>query len=63
MQLENIILQKEKYLAIITLNHPPVNAWDWATVQDFERVLDAVEDDPYVRVVIITGSLVHSVYL
>jgi enoyl-CoA hydratase/carnithine racemase len=56
MQLENIILEKEKYLATITLNHPPVNAWNWATTQDFERVLDAVENDSDVRVVIITGS-------
>jgi enoyl-CoA hydratase/carnithine racemase len=56
MQLENIILAKEKYLATITINHPPVNAWNWATTQDFERVLDAVENDSDVRVVIITGS-------
>ena len=56
MELENIILTKEKYLATITINHPPVNAWNWATTQDFERVLDAVENDSDVRVVIITGA-------
>jgi enoyl-CoA hydratase/carnithine racemase len=56
MQLENIILAKEKYLATITINHPPVNAWNWATTQDFERVLDAIENDSDVRVVIITGA-------
>ena len=56
MQLENIILKKQKYLATITINHPPVNAWNWATMQDFERALDAVENDSDVRVVIITGA-------
>jgi enoyl-CoA hydratase/carnithine racemase len=56
MQLDNIILTKQKYTATITINHPPVNAWNWATMQDFEKVLDAVEDDSEVRVVIITGA-------
>jgi enoyl-CoA hydratase/carnithine racemase len=56
MQLENIILTKQKYLAIITISHPPVNAWNWPTMQDFEKVLDAVENDPDTRVVIITGA-------
>ena len=56
MQLENIILTKQKHLATITINHPPVNAWNWATMQDFEQVLDDVENDSGVRVVIITGA-------
>jgi enoyl-CoA hydratase/carnithine racemase len=56
MQLENIILTKQKYLAIITINHPPVNTWNWATMQDFEKALDTVENDPKIRVVIITGA-------
>ena len=56
MQLDNIILTKQKNWATITINHPPVNAWNWATMQDFEQVLDAVENDSDVRVVIITGA-------
>lgn len=56
MQLENIILTKQKHLATITINHPPVNAWNWATMQDFERVLNEVENNSDVRVVIITGA-------
>ena len=56
MELENIILTKKNFIGIITLNHPPVNAWNWATMQDFERALDEVENDHDVRVVIITGA-------
>ncbi len=56
MQLDNIILTKQKYMATITINHPPVNAWNWATMQDFEQALDAVENDSDVRVVILTGA-------
>jgi enoyl-CoA hydratase/carnithine racemase len=56
MQLDNIILTKRKHVAIITIDHPPVNAWNWATMQDFEKALNAVENDSEVRVVIITGA-------
>ena len=56
MELENIILTAKKHISIITINPPPVNAWNWATTQEFEKTLDAVEKDPDVRVVIITGA-------
>jgi enoyl-CoA hydratase/carnithine racemase len=56
MELKNIILEKKNHVAIITLNHPPVNAWNWATMQEFEKAIDDVENDQDVRVVIITGS-------
>jgi enoyl-CoA hydratase/carnithine racemase len=56
MELENIILTKKKTISIITINHPPVNAWNWATTQEFEKAMDAVETDQSVRVVIITGA-------
>jgi len=56
MQLKNMILTQQNHIAIITINHPPVNTWNWATMQDFEKVLDAVENDPDVRGVIITGA-------
>jgi len=56
MQLDNIILTKQHQTATITINHPPVNAWNWATMQDFEQALDAVENDSDVRVVLLTGA-------
>jgi enoyl-CoA hydratase/carnithine racemase len=56
MELENIILTKKGYISIITINHPPVNAWNWATMQAFEKALDEVEEDQNARVVIITGA-------
>ncbi len=56
MELENIILEKKKHIGIMTINHPPFNAWNWATMQDFEKALDAFENDQVVRVVIITGA-------
>ena len=47
MQLENIILTKQKHLATITINHPPVNAFkavEWQEMADDDTgVLDHAE--------------------
>ena len=56
MELENVILEKSDQLAIITINHPPANAWNLATAKDFEVAIDDVNNDKGVRAVIITGS-------
>ena len=56
MNYENLIYETKDHIAIITLNHPPVNAWNWGLMSDFEKVIDAVENNKTVRVVIITGG-------
>ncbi len=56
MELENIIIEKKENVAIVTINHPPANAWNMATMQDFEKALENVENDADVRVVVLTGS-------
>jgi len=56
MELENILIEKKENVAIVTINHPPANAWNMATMQDFEKALENVENDADVRVVVLTGS-------
>ena len=56
MPYENLIVEKKDHIAITTLNHPPVNAWNWGMMSDFEKAVEDVESDKDVRVVIITGS-------
>ncbi|MBW2297010.1 MAG: enoyl-CoA hydratase/isomerase family protein, partial [Deltaproteobacteria bacterium] len=56
MELENIKLEKKDHIALITIDHPPANAWNLATMLDFEKVVDDVEADKDVRVVILTGA-------
>ena len=56
MRYENLIVEKKEHVCIITLNHPPVNAWNLGLMTDFERAIDDVENDRDVRVVIITGG-------
>lgn len=56
MSYENIILEKKDHIAVVTLNHPPVNAWNLATAQDFQEVVDDIEHDREVRTIILTGA-------
>jgi len=53
---KNIFLEKKGYISILTIDHPPVNAINLATAQEFEQVLDQLENDPDTRVIVITGG-------
>lgn len=55
-RLENIHVDKNEYIATITIDHPPANAWNLETMTQFEAVIDAIETDKDVRVVILTGA-------
>ena len=56
MTYENLILDKKDHIGIITLDHPPVNAWNLGLMEDFEKAIDEIENDRDVRVLIITGA-------
>lgn len=57
MKLENIILEKEENLAIITINRPKaLNALNQDVLQELSAAVDQVEQDEQVKAVIITGA-------
>jgi enoyl-CoA hydratase/carnithine racemase len=56
MAFDNLILEKQGHIGIITLNHPPVNAWNLGLMEDFEKAVNEIENDKDVRVLIITGA-------
>ena len=56
MAYKNLNLVKENHIVIITLDHPPVNAWNLGLMEDFEKAIDEIENDRGVRVLIITGA-------
>ncbi|MFC1880183.1 enoyl-CoA hydratase/isomerase family protein [Thermodesulfobacteriota bacterium] len=56
MSYDNLIIEKNDHIAIITLNHPPVNAWNLGLMEDFEKAIDEIENDKDVRVLILTGA-------
>lgn len=56
MEYRNLIVGCKSHVARITINHPPANTWDLATVIEFEAAVLAVESDPNVRAVVISGA-------
>lgn len=57
MALENILLEHEKGIATIFINRPEkLNALNKATIQELHETLKLVDENPDVRVIIITGS-------
>jgi len=56
MEFQNIRLDKQGHIGVLTIDHPPVNAWNLATVTGFEQAIAAVERDRGIRVLILTGA-------
>ena len=57
MALENIILEIEKGIATIIINRPEkLNALNKATIQELHETLKLADENPDVRVIVITGS-------
>lgn len=53
---KNIIYETKNNIAIITINHPPANTWNLATMEEFEHIIGEVAADQNIRVVMITGN-------
>ncbi|ANF50962.1 enoyl-CoA hydratase [Chryseobacterium glaciei] len=57
MSYENILLNKEDKLSIITINRPEsLNALNAKTIQEISSALEELDSDPTCRVIILTGS-------
>lgn len=56
-QFENLLYDKKGNIAYVTLNRPKVlNALNAQTMEDLRRAFTAAQNDPEVRVVILTGA-------
>ena len=53
---QNIKVAIEDRMAVVTIDHRPVNALDRQTLQELGQIIDAVQTEPTVKVVIITGG-------
>ncbi|MCU0580806.1 MAG: enoyl-CoA hydratase-related protein [Desulfobacterota bacterium] len=56
MNFRHILLEQQGYIALLTIDHPPANAWNLAAMEEFEQRLNQVENDRLTRVVILTGA-------
>jgi len=53
---QNVHVTVEDRIAILTIDHPPVNAFDRQTVMDLEAAFDEVTANDEVKAIIITGA-------
>jgi enoyl-CoA hydratase/carnithine racemase len=56
MENEGLTLEQRGQVALITMNRPPVNAWNFANVERFAAALAKIESDRQVRAVVLTGG-------
>lgn len=57
LQYETLLLEKDGGVAVLTLNRPErLNAFSGKMLEDLPRALDAVDQDPDVRCLVITGA-------
>ena len=56
MELQNLKLDVTDFVATVTLNRPPVNAFGRAIREEMVRVFDALNDRKDVRAVVLTAS-------
>ena len=54
--MEPIHIEIDAHVAVLTIDHPPANTWNLATMEAFQSAIDTVESDTDVRVVVITGA-------
>jgi len=57
MNFENLLLEKENGITVITINRPAkLNALNKATIEELHQAFDAANNDTSTKVIIITGS-------
>jgi enoyl-CoA hydratase len=56
MTYENILLEKKDAIAYVTINRPPVNALNMATMEELRGAFHEIKNNANIRVVILTGA-------
>lgn len=56
MSADIVKLEVSDYIALVTLNRPPVNALDWAMRERIVEVFDEVSERDDIRVAVLTGA-------
>jgi enoyl-CoA hydratase/carnithine racemase len=56
MEFQNILFEKQGAIGLLTLNRPPANSINLATLLDIDKALDEAEQDREIRVLILTGA-------
>ena len=54
--MENIFVEMQTHIAVVTVDNPPANSWNLSTMKKFEAVVDDLENNQEIRVIILTGA-------
>jgi enoyl-CoA hydratase/carnithine racemase len=54
--MDPILVEKKTHAAVVTIDHPPANTWNLATMEAFEDCVNDLENDSEVRVIVLTGA-------
>jgi len=52
----NLKISIEDRVALLTIDHPPANAFNMATLEEMDRAIDELIDNEQVKVIVITGA-------
>ncbi|MCP3944493.1 MAG: 3-hydroxyacyl-CoA dehydrogenase [Desulfobacteraceae bacterium] len=53
---KNILVKTKEHIAVVTIDHPPANAWNLTTMIQFEKAMDLLEKNKKIRVILLTGA-------
>jgi enoyl-CoA hydratase/carnithine racemase len=56
LSFNHIFLEQRENISLLTIDHPPANAWNLAAMEEFGQRLDQLENNRQTRVVILTGA-------
>lgn len=56
MDYTSLTVEREGPVSVLTLDHPPVNAWNLAMMEEFESAVSSLENDSDVRALVVTGA-------
>jgi len=56
MSFLHLLLEQREHISILTIDHPPANAWNLAAMKELKERLDHLENDRQTRVVVLTGA-------
>lgn len=56
MAYQNLRLEFQQAVAVVTIDHAPVNALNQQTLQELSELIDVLEQTPEIKVIVLTGA-------
>ena len=56
MSFKHLLLEQKENISLLTIDHPPANAWNLAAMEELKERLGYLENNRQTRVVVLTGA-------